>query len=234
MYKEFWIYRITNLITNKFYIGQTRNLYNRLKSHKSCKDKNTIIVKSILKYGWENHQVDILFNGFNIIKKEADELEKYYIRKYNSYCKFNKMGMNLTDGGYYGSISTKSRNRQAQDNFIKWKKKLSKENSCLIVLNKDGELLMKLTGDTFYKQIDNIDKFSIQRKDAIRSAISKKMWVFTDKKYIIGFEDENIYEKYLLERERNKNLYKLGSITDARLDSLREGREKRLLIYSKN
>jgi hypothetical protein len=55
-----------------------------------------VIHASILKYGWENHVVEIL--------EEANpqllfKLEPEYIKKYNTYLPENPLGMNLTRGG---------------------------------------------------------------------------------------------------------------------------------------
>lgn len=220
MYKQFWIYKITNSVTNKFYIGQTKNLYDRLKSHKACKDKNTLIVKSIMKYGWENHSSEVLFFTENISRKEADELEKYYIKKFKSYCVENSMGLNLTDGGYYGSISKKSRLNQAEKTFIKWKKKIGKDGIPLVAYNKNGDIIYKHDGKTFYSFIDAIDNFTIQRKNAIRGALNKKRWTFTNGKYIIGFADDDVYGMYLSEVARRADNAKNTPITQKRVNAL--------------
>ena len=56
------IYKITNTINNKIYIGQTiQSLQNRWKRHCSNKgtidELNMVIKKAILKYGKENFEV---------------------------------------------------------------------------------------------------------------------------------------------------------------------------------
>lgn len=73
------IYKITNLINNKIYIGQSVNIERRLNEHKRRDEQK--IDKAIKKYGFEN------FN-FEIIEMcqpdKLDELENYWIGYYNS------------------------------------------------------------------------------------------------------------------------------------------------------
>lgn len=81
------IYKITNLITNKIYIGQSIDCQRRWWEHKArAFDKNNNcfnkpLYRSIRKYGIENFL-------FEIIKEcepnELNEYEAYYISLYNS------------------------------------------------------------------------------------------------------------------------------------------------------
>lgn len=94
----FLIYKITNTINNKCYIGLTKNLVNRIWEHKKCssgKHKiNCYIHKAINKYGEANFRLDVIekCTEFNVHEKE-----KFYIKLYKSNnCTF---GYNLTTGG---------------------------------------------------------------------------------------------------------------------------------------
>lgn len=95
------IYKITNLINEKVYIGRTKQkLYQRWSSHKCYSKKEHVtmnISKAIKKYGEEN---------FTIVKidtanshEELILMEERYINKYTSYD--NKFGYNIerTDNG---------------------------------------------------------------------------------------------------------------------------------------
>lgn len=91
------IYKITNILNDKIYIGQTKTpLEERMRKHYSnAKNKKDIIGidAAIQKYGKHNFKIDILtYCDDNLL----DELEKYYISKYNS---FSGYGYNLTPGG---------------------------------------------------------------------------------------------------------------------------------------
>lgn len=90
------IYKITNLINGKCYIGQSSGIEKRWKDHmspSSWKDKpRKVLYKAFLKYGLENFT-------FEVIREcEEDELsylEISYISKFDSY--YN--GYNRTHGG---------------------------------------------------------------------------------------------------------------------------------------
>lgn len=83
----FKIYKITNNINNKVYIGQTRyNINIRFKQHLKLveSNKNQLIYKAIKKYGKENFRIELLEECSSEI---INDREKYYINlyKYNSY-----------------------------------------------------------------------------------------------------------------------------------------------------
>ena len=89
----YYIYKITNIIRNKHYIGFTSNPKIRWANHKSCKD-NRPLYNSMRKHGIENFTFEILYEHEN---KEhvLSEMEPFFIEKYNSYNK----GYNCTRGG---------------------------------------------------------------------------------------------------------------------------------------
>ena len=88
-----YIYKITNLINNKIYIGQTvRNIKIRFNEH--CKDKRMLIGKAIRKHGKENFKVEVI-NEFDTID-ELNYFEEYYISLFNSLAPH---GYNLNTGG---------------------------------------------------------------------------------------------------------------------------------------
>ena len=96
-----YIYKFTNRINDKVYIGQTSNLQTRLNSHKSkaLNTKNKFY-NAVRKYGWENFELSILSTITANTKEELsallDKLEIEYIKQYNSY----KSGYNSTLGGH--------------------------------------------------------------------------------------------------------------------------------------
>lgn len=95
------VYKITNRINGKIYIGQTvGKLEVRWKEHQRSKD-NAIFHKAVHKYGAENftvEQIDIA-TSFD----ELDAKEKYWIAFYDS----RRTGYNMTDGGSSGAVHIK-------------------------------------------------------------------------------------------------------------------------------
>lgn len=105
------IYKITNKISGKCYIGQAINIRSRLVYHMSATDRgnNNTIYKAIRKYGVSNFdcRVLVIVNTFgktqDEIKKELNALESFYIALYDSY----KNGYNMTPGGDCGRLGFK-------------------------------------------------------------------------------------------------------------------------------
>lgn len=72
------IYKITNLLNNKCYVGQSRNIYRRWQSHRYANDSYPLHA-AMKKYGTENFSFEIL-EECNI--DELNEKESYYIQKF--------------------------------------------------------------------------------------------------------------------------------------------------------
>lgn len=103
MFKTYVIYKITNSINGKIYIGMTNNFEQRMREHKSNakSDKykyKSRLYNSIRKYGWENFDKETIDFAKN--KHDAEEKEKYYISLYNSVDK--DVGYNIVAGGTGG------------------------------------------------------------------------------------------------------------------------------------
>lgn len=99
------IYKITNLVNNKIYIGfTTKSKEDRWKRHISSmnnkKYASSLLYKAIKKYGKENFKIEELLSG-NYSKNELSELEKQYIKNLNS---FSINGYNLNEGGQGGNM----------------------------------------------------------------------------------------------------------------------------------
>ena len=96
-----YIYKITNDINNKVYIGQTvKKPEERWKEHQSRYDKNypaaakKPLYLAMKKYGIEHFHFEVIQGNINT-QEELDAAEIYWIHYYNSYIK----GYNATFGG---------------------------------------------------------------------------------------------------------------------------------------
>ncbi len=86
------IYKITNIINNKIYIGSSKNIYYRGKGHLSdCrknKKQNPILQNAFNKYGEDNFITEILEETTNLLERE-----EYWIKLLNP--EYNCMLINI-------------------------------------------------------------------------------------------------------------------------------------------
>ena len=86
------IYKITNKINGKIYIGQSINPEQRFEQHCRKKEKNaSLINKAINKYGKSNFELSIIEWS-----EDYNEKEKYWIQYYQSLVPY---GYNIARGG---------------------------------------------------------------------------------------------------------------------------------------
>jgi len=98
----FYLYKITNKINNKIYIGKSKNIFSRFKEHKRIakSGKNCYTIhKAIIKYGFDNFSIEELF-------KSEDEQE-VYLQEINTISQAKADGYilyNIANGGQ-GALS---------------------------------------------------------------------------------------------------------------------------------
>lgn len=96
------IYKVTNVINNKIYIGQTtQSLKKRMCGHKydlKNKSYNSLLHNAIKKYGWNA----FIWEKIECVKKtDLNEKEMFYINELNTI-KPNGYNLTLGGGGNYG------------------------------------------------------------------------------------------------------------------------------------
>lgn len=102
------VYKITNCINNKIYIGATTlTIEDRFKSHINacCNGGKLTLYKAMRKYGWINFKIELLDSSANTIE-ELNKLESKYIIKFNSLDK--NIGYNCVTNNYTGGFIAKS------------------------------------------------------------------------------------------------------------------------------
>lgn len=106
------IYKITNTVNGKSYIGQTRHdaEKTRIRCHLNGDSKGSRLVKrAIEKYGKDAFAYEILHDG--IIPEFLDDLEIEAIKKFNTIA---PQGYNLTADGEGGSPSEETRRKMSE------------------------------------------------------------------------------------------------------------------------
>ena len=107
------IYKITNLLNNKIYVGQTkRTLEERMSEH--CRKDKLPVDYAIKKYGIENFSVEILDTAET--EQELDQKEMKWVAFYNCV---TPNGYNLTKGsrktiGYKHTKEAKEKMKKAR------------------------------------------------------------------------------------------------------------------------
>ena len=114
------IYLIKNLINNKIYIGQSKNIKRRIQEHlrsaqpekysiKSERDLKTPIHLAMRKYGIENFSVNVLEK---CAEEQLDTEEQYWISLLQA--NNSSIGYNLTEGGQKNFILSGEKHSQAK------------------------------------------------------------------------------------------------------------------------
>lgn len=92
------IYKITNQVNGKIYIGQTRrNLARRWSDHKKDAKRhfeNCLLHSAMMKYGFDNFTIECIEE---CSVEQLDKLEKYWINKLDAQNR--KIGYNICSGG---------------------------------------------------------------------------------------------------------------------------------------
>jgi len=122
-----YIYKITNIISKKCYIGETKknNPQLRWNEHKRKIEQGIgcpALQDAVKKYGIENFTFKILIICFD---EDRYKLEIEYIKKYNC---ISPNGYNLTKGGEGGGFYGKKHSQETIDKISKKMKKIYIDN----------------------------------------------------------------------------------------------------------
>lgn len=176
-----YIYKTTNLITNKIYIGQHKANY----FEESYKGSGILINKSFSKYGIDNFKVELL--EWCNSKKELDEREIYYISFYNSIDK--KIGYNISVGGTGGDTFHCLTEEEQKEAIERWKATKEKNGTLHLVPKCVGHKLSQETKDKLSK-IKTGKKLSEEHRRKISEG-GKGRVVSEDTKHKISLGNKN-------------------------------------------
>ena len=93
------IYKFTNKVNGKVYIGKTLDWKRRKREHKSrfnnSKNRKNYFGRALIKHGWDNFKIEIMID--NNAEDKMNALEIYFIQTHKS--SNSKFGYNCTLGG---------------------------------------------------------------------------------------------------------------------------------------
>lgn len=99
--RTYYVYKATNKVNGKSYIGQTVDFRSRVWQHMRCYEREDCKFHDAIKeFGIDNFDFDIIDTTDS--EEKAVELEKYYIEKYDTY----HTGYNMNKGGVGGHNSS--------------------------------------------------------------------------------------------------------------------------------
>ena len=104
-HKIICVYKITNKINNKIYIGQTKNLRRRVSEYKTAERSNSSrsIIKAIRYYGGNNFELEVLEKTDD--ESNLNEIERKWIQKLDSTNPDKGYNENLGVHQEYSSMS---------------------------------------------------------------------------------------------------------------------------------
>lgn len=130
--KIWYIYKITNIINGKNYIGQAIKIDNRWRDHRRAAILNKptqLIHHALIKYGINNFNFEVIACCKN--QEDANDAETQLVAQYNSYVA-NGHGYNVTYGGYNAPKS-----EIWKKSIKRWRDSLSEEER-LAIRNKQA------------------------------------------------------------------------------------------------
>jgi len=190
------IYKTTNLINGKIYVGQDKNNNNLYLG------SGTAIKRAIKKYGKENFRREILEECQNY--KDLNDKEIYWINKLNSRDK-NK-GYNISKGGDEG-------NRSQHGSFYQcWIEKYGKDiadikfdkmkNQIRETLKEKGTVFSKYGKNGVYKYW--VEKYGVEEANIRLEKKKEKLRKIEEKKKLNGWHHTEQTKKIIGEYSKNR------------------------------
>jgi group I intron endonuclease len=184
-----FIYKITNILSNKCYIGQTKkqNPHLRWNEHKRTIQKGNgcpALQNAINKYGINNFKFEILIICFD---EDRFTYEIEYIKKYNSMF---PNGYNLTKGGEGGGFYGKKHTNKVKSNISQSLKNRYVKNSILSeeISNRNIILMNNI-------EVKNKIKNSVLNTERCKTLKEKKISFKDLKVKVAQFTMENVFIK---------------------------------------
>lgn len=203
----FYLYKITDLINNKIYIGQTVNPKRRWRDHKwlALNKQEQYIHRAMNKYGISNFTFETIASC--LTQNDADETERLIIQQYDSRNK--EKGYNISPGGEF--IWNKGLPKEQQPMFGKKQSEYQKQRMSEIHSGKEvlitEETKKKMSdvrrgrpkSEKWKKNISDSNK-GIKRSECTKKRISESKKGNTNRQGTCKFSEDQQNEIVLLSK----------------------------------
>ena len=200
------VYKHTNIINNKVYIGLTKQEPKRRWQNGYGYIDNSYFYNSIIKYGWDGFKHEVLYD--NLTKEEAMQKEIELIKYYKSNNR--KYGYNMSKGG-----------EASDENFSKRYGKDNPKSRRIRVIDADTKKIIKIYESQTQASID----LEINRKGITKNCLGQSK---TYKGYIFEYDDCEFIkpQKYKPGKHPNHKTTKVKCIDDNKIfKSIKEAGE---------
>ena len=177
------VYKHTNLTNGKIYIGITKQEPKRRWQNGIGYIDNSYFYKSIIKYGWDGFNHEILFD--NLTKKQAQQKEIELIKLYKSNNR--EYGYNMSKGG-----------ETSDENFNKKYGKDNHKSRRIRVLNANTKEVFKIYDSQTQASIE----LGINRKGITKNCLGQSK---TYKGYIFEYDDCEFIKPQKCKRGKHNN-----------------------------
>lgn len=161
------VYKITNLVNNKIYIGQTVQLLGvRWSQHRNPSARKTYIHKAITKHGKNNFIIEQIDRADSL--EELNNKEAYWIKLLDSTNP--KLGYNLESGGLNKRVSQRTKDKISEANKGKKRAPVSEETKKKISEANTG----KIRSIQFKERQSQIGRERIHTEEAKRKIGEKR------------------------------------------------------------
>lgn len=200
-----YIYKTTNLVNNKIYIGQT------IHDDPKYLGGGRLIKMAIKKYGRENFLKEILETCSK--RENLSEREIYWIKKFNS--RDPKIGYNMAEGGASFYVTEESKKKVSEslkgkyvgENAFRYGIRLTEEHKKIISESNSGK---KLSDETRKKMSESNlgKKFSDETRKKISESHAGKILSNEHKEKIGNSLVGRVYLEESIEKLRRNNINK--------------------------